>query len=377
MTRCSTVLATILTIAIAAPSPAIAAPAAKSRQKRAAKPNKRATLLAEALAAAREQRAEVVAEARALSRGDDPRRGAARLAEAAVELDDPALTVEAAAAYHELRTKESSLAALRLVSAAREQLAALPDAEADASVDVLTVRVSRGEVEDLLARCAVLDEEATKLHQQILERERLERRGRKEIRVGAVLTSVGVAGLGVFIGGLAVNANRQDKLDAVRGEEQRYDLSGLDAQGLDDRVGRSGSGASRRRCHSERSGRGDAAIEGGVELAEVGAARGRSGRRRRGREVAPDGLAVRGEVVLVEAGERLGDEGAGGASTAAADAGAEVVDLVGGDEVEQEGVARHVVLDAVEVVAQVLAPGGAGRAAARGATGRSRRGCRR
>jgi hypothetical protein len=231
MTRCSTVLATILTIAIAAPSPAIAAPAAKSRQKRAAKPNKRATLLAEALAAAREQRAEVVAEARALSRGDDPRRGAARLAEAAVELDDPALTVEAAAAYHELRTKESSLAALRLVSAAREQLAALPDAEADASVDVLTVRVSRGEVEDLLARCAVLDEEATKLHQQILERERLERRGRKEIRVGAVLTSVGVAGLGVFIGGLAVNANRQDKLDAVRGEEQRYDLSGLDAQG--------------------------------------------------------------------------------------------------------------------------------------------------
>jgi hypothetical protein len=47
-------------------------------------------------------------------------------------------------------------------------------------------------------------------------------------------------------------------------------------------------------------------------------------------------------------------KGPGAASTAAADAGAEVVDVLGGDEVEQEGVARHVVLDAVEVVAQVV-----------------------
>ncbi len=237
MTRCSSVLVTILTLAVAAPSPAFAAPAAKSKHQRAAKPakpvklNKRARLIAEALAEAREQRAAVVAEARDLARGDDPRRGAVRLAEAAVELDDPALTVEAAAAYFELRTRESSLAALRLVSAAREQLAALPDAEADASVDVHTVRVSRGEVEGLLARCTVIDEDATALHQQILGRERLEQRGRKEIRTGAILTSVGVAGLGVFIGGLAVHADRQHKLDAVRGEEQRYDLSGLDAQG--------------------------------------------------------------------------------------------------------------------------------------------------
>jgi len=218
MTRCSTVLVTILTLAVAAPSPAFAAPAAKSRPAKPVKLSKRARLIAEALAEARDQRSAVVAEARDLARGDDPRRGAVRLAEAAVELDDPALTVEAAAAYYELRTRESSLAAL-------------PDAEADTSVDVHTVRVSRGEVDGLLARCTVIDEDATALHQQILGRERMEQRGRKEIRTGAILTSVGVAGLGVFIGGLAVHADRQHKLDAVRGEEQRYDLSSLDAQG--------------------------------------------------------------------------------------------------------------------------------------------------
>jgi hypothetical protein len=56
---------------------------------------------------------------------------------------------------------------------------------------------------------------------------------------------------------------------------------------------------------------------------------------------------------------RAGDEAA---RQELAGAGAEGRDLVAGDQVEAQGVLGHVVLDAVEVVAQVLAPGGRGEA---------------
>lgn len=228
----TTLLATLLAVAVAAPAPASAAPtAAKSKQRPAAR-SKRAGQLEKALADARSERAEVLAQARA---DGDPQVGAARLAEAALALEDPALAVEAAAAYHDLRTRDSALEALRLVSGAREQLAAYVDPELDRSVDVTMVRLTAAEVDDLLARCAVLDEQATALHQKIVARQRVERRGRKEIRAGAVATGLGVAGLGLLVGGLAVRADRRDKLGAIAGDEQRYDLSGLDAQG--DRAG--------------------------------------------------------------------------------------------------------------------------------------------
>jgi hypothetical protein len=227
----TTLLATLLAIAVAAPAPASAAPTAAKSKPRPAK-SKRARLLEKALETARAQRAEVIAEARA---SDDPQAGAARLAEATLELGDPALAVEAAAAYHDLRTAESTLKALQLISAAREQLAAYVDPDVDRSVDVRTIRLTRAEVDALLARCVVLDEQATALHQKIVARQRTERRARKELRAGAVATGLGVAGLGVLVGGLAVRADRRDKLAAIAGDEQRYDLSGLDAQS--DRAG--------------------------------------------------------------------------------------------------------------------------------------------
>lgn len=224
----NSVFITMLAISVAAPVPASAAPV--KTKARSAKSGKRAKQVAAALAEARAQRAEVVAEARALAGRGDPQAGAARLVEAAVILEDPALTIEAADVYYSLRTKESALQALRLISGAREALAGYVDPELDASVEVGSIRLSADDVAALQARCDVLDEQATALHQKIAAREGVETRARKRVRAGAVLTGVGVAGFGLLAGGLAVRADREAKLAPIRGEEELYDLSSLDAQ---------------------------------------------------------------------------------------------------------------------------------------------------
>ena len=193
--RCP-VLAVFLAVSIAAPSPAVAG-SATTRRKAA----QRQAALEQALAAAREQRHAVIREARELTR-NDPHAGAVRLAEAAVALDDLALVVEAAAAYVELRSEHATLQARRLAGAAREQLAAVPDPEADLTIDVQSVRLTRDEADALAARCAVIDEQAGALHQEFVERRLRERRGRTELRAGVVLTAVGLAGVGLLAGGL-------------------------------------------------------------------------------------------------------------------------------------------------------------------------------
>lgn len=206
--RCP-VLAVFLAVSIAAPSPAVAGSATtrrKAAQRRAA--------LEQALAAAREQRHAVIREARELTR-NDPHAGAVRLAEAAVALDDLALVVEAADAYVALRSEHAALQARRLAGAAREQLAAVPDPEADLTIDVQSVRLTRDEADALAARCAVIDEQAGALHQEFVERRLRERRGRTELRAGVVLTAVGLAGVGLLAGGL-VNRDEPRFPDATR-----------------------------------------------------------------------------------------------------------------------------------------------------------------
>lgn len=193
--RCP-VLAVFLAVTIAAPTPAVAGSAMTRR--RAAE---RQAALEQALAAAREQRHAVILEARELTR-NDPHAGAVRLAEAAVVLDDLALAVEAADAYAQLRSEHTALQARRLAGAAREQLAAVPDPEVDPSIDVHSVRLTRGEVDALAARCTVIDEQAGALHQEFVERRLREQRGRTEVRAGVILTSVGVVGVGLLAGGL-------------------------------------------------------------------------------------------------------------------------------------------------------------------------------
>lgn len=229
MSALRTIIVTTLVASIAVHGPALAAPRAKSRAAR--EEARRRDAVHEALDAARSQRAAVVAQARALADAGDPAAAATRLAEGAAELDDPALTVEAAERWLAAEGMSAAERAEALVAAAREQLADVPDALADRMLDVRTLRIHPAEAGPLRARLDDVTARIAELRRRADEQRRLQRRARRQIHAGAALTSVGVAGLGLVFGGLAVRADRADKLAAIAGQEPLYDLSSLDAQG--------------------------------------------------------------------------------------------------------------------------------------------------
>jgi hypothetical protein len=189
---------------------------------------RRSAELAKALEKARTERAGMVAQASARADEGEVEAAATRLAEVAVEFDDPALAVEAAELYLRVPRGAAADKAQAIAQNTRALLAELPDPLLDPALDVRAVRIAGEEVPALVARCEVVERRAAVA---LRTRSRLALRGRREVRTGAVMTSLGVAGLGVLLGGVAVAHDRTQKLAAVSGRESLYDLSSLDAQG--------------------------------------------------------------------------------------------------------------------------------------------------
>lgn len=186
--------------------------------------------LASALFAAEEERVTILARAQAIGDAGDPEGMVAHLEDAVERTGDAILAVEVAAAASHVLGRGGEAATRAAIERARALLAAVPDFDADPTLDPKVARVAIGEVPALLRRCDTLEAIARGRERQDVKEAQLRRRGRMEVRAGAGLLSLGVGGLGLLIGGLGVEADRQAKLEPIRGHEAEYDLTSLDAQ---------------------------------------------------------------------------------------------------------------------------------------------------
>jgi hypothetical protein len=183
-----------------------------------------------ALERAREQRAQVFARAAALRDAGDPREVAYYFSETAAVLDDPVLAVEAAEARLSIPGPEGLREAQRDLEIARVLLAGVIDPSRDPGRDARLTRVSRSEVDTLSRRCDAIESAIAQGMQQLAAKARVEKRGRQELRAGAVLASLGGGGLLLLAGGLGVVRDRSEKLDQARQNETPADSGSLDAQ---------------------------------------------------------------------------------------------------------------------------------------------------